>query len=98
MAGGSSGLGPALKTGTNSDDESSVSGISTRGDASPNPGFVSVTKFDYNVMRASQVIVVVGICVMIIKALITMCRNCNRKAYSYSKVKYNTDITTDEEI
>ena len=93
-AGGNS-LGPALKTGTISDGEIRESSIARRGNLSP--GFVWVSEGDYNLMRLCEIIVVVGICIMIIRVIVLMCRNYREKTYYYSKVTYDTDVSSGQD-
>eukprot|EP01084_Bolivina_argentea_P228834 386388_1 len=50
-------------------------------------GFVKVSEFDYYFMRACMVIVLVGFCVVIIRAFMVMINDCNKQTV----YKYTTD-------
>eukprot|EP01084_Bolivina_argentea_P178835 309096_1 len=63
-------------------------------DDSIGDGFIIVWKMDYYMMRVCEVIIVIEIFVFLIVVSSRIMRNCNKK--TYSKVKYNGDVTDEE--
>ena len=68
--------------------------VSLRGNSVP--GFVTISEFDYYFMSACMVVTLLGFCLVIISWIKNMFGSHNKKVYSYSNVKYDTEITDND--